>query len=76
LRITGIVPESNGVRITWLTAPGKTNACDWSSDGNGGYSNNFTTIFTATNTVGSSTNYLDTNAFTVPTRYYRIRRVP
>lgn len=39
--------------------------------------NNFTDIFTVTNTVGVVTNYLDVGAATnVPTRYYRVRLVP
>ena len=75
-RITNVAVESNGVRVTWLTGTGKTNACDWSNDGNGGYSNNFTTIFIATNTIGFATNYLDTAATNLPARYYRIRLVP
>ena len=43
----------------------------------GNFSNNFTTIFTVTNTVGTTTNYLDVGAATnVPTFYYRVRLVP
>ena len=41
------------------------------------YTNNFTDIFTVTNTVGTVTNYLDTGATTnFPSRYYRVRLVP
>jgi hypothetical protein len=43
----------------------------------GNFSNNFTTIFTVTNTVGTTTNYLDVGAGTNnPACYYRIRLVP
>jgi hypothetical protein len=38
---------------------------------------NFADIFTVTNTVGTTTNYLDTSAATnVPARFYRVRLVP
>ena len=39
--------------------------------------NNFAAIFTVTNTVGTTTNYLDIGAATnVPAFYYRVRLVP
>ena len=40
-------------------------------------SNNFTDIFTVTNTVSTVTNYLDVGAATnFPARYYRVRLLP
>ena len=44
----------------------------------GSYStNNFAAIFTVTNTVGTTTNYLDVGAATnEPAFYYRVRLVP
>ena len=78
-RITSAVRTNNDLRITWMTAPGKTNALQRGTGGPGGsYStNNFTTIFTVTNTLGTTTNYLDLGAATNgPARYYRVRLVP
>jgi hypothetical protein len=43
----------------------------------GNCSKNFADIFTVTNTVGTTTNYLDIGAATnIPARYYRVRLVP
>jgi T5SS/PEP-CTERM-associated repeat protein len=78
-RITSLVPQGNDLLVTWNMGSGKTNALQATAgDANGGYNtNNFTDIFTVTNTVGSVTNYLDTGAATnVPARYYRVRLVP
>lgn len=68
----------NDVRVTWMTGSGKTNALERSPGTTGGsYSNNFTAIFTATNTVGVLTNYLDVGSVTnSPSRFYRVRLVP
>jgi len=76
-RISNISPEGDDLRITWMTGSGKTNALQ-STSGEDGYSTNtFTDIFIVTNTVGSTTNYLDLGAVTsAPARYYRIRLVP
>ena len=71
--------EGNNVRITWTMGAGKTNALQRTAGGvRGSYNtNNFTSIFTATNTVGTTTNYLDVGAATnTPARYYRVRLVP
>ena len=79
LRITVIARESNNIRVTWNTFPGTTNALQATAGGAGGsYStNNFATIFTVTNTGGSTTNYLDIGGATnFPARYYRVRLVP
>ena len=78
LRIVSIEPEGNDIRVTWTMGSGRTNALQAAAgDGGGDYVTNFTDIFTVTNTVGTVTNYLDTNAATnAPARYYRVRIVP
>ncbi len=79
LRITSIAVQGTNVLISWTTAAGKTNALQATS-GNpgGGYATNgFADIFGVTNTVGTTTNYLDVGGATsVPARYYRVRLVP
>ena len=77
-RMTAIAPEGDDMRVTWMMGSGKTNALERSAgDMSGGYSNNFMAIFTVTNTVDTTTNYLDIGAATsVPSFYYRIRLVP
>ncbi len=75
--ITAITQLSTNILITWQTGPGKTNALERSSGTAGSYSNNFAAIFTVTNTVGTTTNYLDIGVATnSPARYYRVRLVP
>jgi hypothetical protein len=79
LRITAIARESNDIRVTWSTVGGTTNALQATTGGVGGnYSTNgFADIFTVTNTVGTTTNYLDVGGATnSPSRFYRIRLVP
>lgn len=76
-RINSVIRMSNDVLITWITGIGKTNALQRSSGSSGSFSNNFTDIFTVTNTTGTATNYLDVGAATnVPALYYRVRVVP
>jgi hypothetical protein len=80
-QITSVAREGNNLRITWLMAPGQTNALQVSSGGpHGAYTTNiFTDLFTVTNntTAGSLTNYLDIGAATnKPSRYYRARLSP
>ncbi len=77
-RITAIARESNNIRITWTMASGKNNTLERTAGtANGSYSNNFAAIFIVTNTVGTTTNYLDVGAVTnFPARYYRVRHVP
>jgi hypothetical protein len=76
-RITAVAREGIDVRVTWKTGTGKTNALGRTSGSVGSFSNNFTDIFTVTNTVGSVTNYLDAGAATnFPSRFYRVRLVP
>ena len=78
LRISAVARQGNDLRITWTMGSGKTNALQLSlGDGNGNYSNNFTDLFTVTNTVGTVTNYLDVGGATnTPGRFYRVRLVP
>jgi hypothetical protein len=77
-RITSITPVTNSLRVTWTTAAGKTNALQRTAGVAGGFSTNaFTTIFTATNTLAGTTNYVDLGAATnFPSFYYRVRLVP
>ena len=76
LRITAITQESNNLRVTWSTAAGRTNALQRTASGNFS-TNTFTSIFTVTNTLGASTNYLDLGGATNnPAGFYRIRLVP
>ncbi len=77
-RITAIARTNNDIRITWSTVPGTTNSLQRTAGSDGSYStNNFATIFTVTNTAGSTTNYLDIGAATnFPSRFYRVRLVP
>jgi hypothetical protein len=78
-RITSVVQTNNDVVVTWTSGPGKTNALQKTAGaGDGSYqTNGFTDIFTVTNAIGPTTNYVDIGAATnYPTRYYRIRLVP
>ena len=75
--VTSIAREGNDVRVLWMTGPGKTNALERTAGAGGSFSNTFAAIFTVTNTVGTTTNYLDVGAATnVPAFYYRVRLVP
>lgn len=73
--ITSVVNTGSNVFVSWMTGIGKTNALQAT---NGGYAtNSFTDIFTVTNTVGTTTNYLDVGGATnKPARFYRVRLVP
>jgi IPT/TIG domain len=78
-RITDIHVQGSDVSVTWQPGTGVTNALQATAgDGNGGYNtNSFGDIFIVTNTSGSITNYIDSNAATnLPARYYRVRLVP
>jgi hypothetical protein len=80
-RITSVAREGNNLRITWLMAPGQTNALQAIAGGTlSSYTTNgFADIFIVTNntTTGSLTNYLDVGAATnVPSRFYRARLAP
>jgi T5SS/PEP-CTERM-associated repeat protein len=78
-RITSVVSTGNDILVNWMTGIGRTNALQAAPatvDG-GYYTNGFTDIFTVTNAVGSTTNYLDIGAATnAPSRFYRVRLVP
>jgi hypothetical protein len=78
LRITAIAQEGDDVLVTWTMGDDKTNALQATSgDADGNFTNNFSDIFTVTNTVGGVTNYLDLGAATnPPARFYRVRLVP
>ena len=78
-RITAIAQVDTNVLVTWTMGSGKTNALQRTAgEPDGSFStNNFTDIFTVTNTVGTVTNYLDVGAATnFPSRFYRVRLVP
>ena len=78
-RVISITATGNSLRVTWTMGSNRTNALQATAgDGNGGYNTNgFADIFTATNTVGPVTNYLDSGGATnFPARYYRVRLVP
>ena len=78
-RVTSIAQDGTNVLVTWMMGPDKTNALQTTAgDVSGNYdTNNFTDIFTVTNTIGPTTNYLDVGAATnFPSRYYRVRLVP
>ena len=76
-RIVSVTPQSNNVLVSWLMAPGATNALQASNGTiDGSYTtNNFTNIFIVTNntTTGTLTNFLDLGAATNKSRYYRAR---
>ena len=75
--ITAVEREDDDIRVSWMTDLGKTNVLERSPGGaQGNYSNNFAAIFIVTNTIHTSTNYLDVGAATnAPTLYYRVRLV-
>jgi T5SS/PEP-CTERM-associated repeat protein len=74
-RITSVVSTGNDILVNWMTGIGRTNALQALT--NPEFTNNFTDIFTVTNAVGTTTNYLDIGAATnVPSRFYRVRLVP
>jgi hypothetical protein len=78
-QVGAITMQGNNILIAWATSVGKTNELQATVGGAGGnYStNNFVAIFTVTNTVGTTTNYLDVGGATnFPARYYRVRLVP
>jgi hypothetical protein len=74
--ITAIAREANNIRVTWMTAAGKTNALERTAGVAGSFTNNFAGI-TNIVTTGTSTNYVDIGAATnVPAFFYRVRLVP
>jgi hypothetical protein len=79
--ILSVAPQGKDLLITWLMAPGATNALQVAKGvGKGNYTTNgFTDIFIVTNntTSGTLTNYLDLGGATnKPSRYYRARLAP
>jgi hypothetical protein len=78
-RITSVTAQGNDLLVTWAMGNGKTNALQFTSgDATGSYATDtFIDLFTVTNTVGSTTNYLDMGGATnKPARYYRVRLAP
>jgi Bacterial TSP3 repeat len=73
--MTAIAREGNNVRVTWAMGSGKTNSLQVATDGSG-FTNDFTDLFIATDTVGSVTNYLDVSAASQTQRFYRVWLVP
>ncbi len=74
--ITAVARERDDIRVTWMTAAGKTNAPERVAGGTVGFTNNFTGI-TNILTTGTIANALDLGAATNgPALYYRVRLVP
>ena len=78
-RIISAVQQSDGIKLTWTTAGGRSNAVQAAVDETGSYVTNFTDISVPIIVPGGGdtmTNYLDGGATNLPGRYYRIRLVP
>ena len=80
-QILSVMPQINGVVISWKTGGGSTNVVQATSgDVGGNYATNFTDVSGLIVIPGSgdaTTNYLDSGALTnSPGRYYRIRLSP
>ncbi len=77
-RVVNISKQGSDINLTWTSVGGRgyvvqTNA----PPPQGSYTNNFAAIFTVTNTVGTTTNYLDAGGTAnVPAFFYRVRLVP
>ncbi len=78
--ITSVVRTGSDVLVSWMTGLGRTNVLQWTAGaGDGSYATDgFTDIFTVTDAVDSTTNYLDIGAASNNnlSRYYRVRLVP
>lgn len=75
-RVTQLRWESNGVRVVWQTAGGRTNEV-WAAPDLAGPFTNLSSWIIISNTGPATTNYLDAGAATnQPARFYRIRLVP
>lgn len=75
-QVTSITRQGNDVLVSWITGGiCLTNILQRSTGApDGSFTNNFTDIFTVSNTSGNTTNYLDVGAATnSPAAYYRIR---
>ncbi len=76
-KINEITQQGSDILVSWITGGiCLTNILQRSTgDATGGFTtNNFTDIFTITNTQGNATNYLDAGAVTnFPSSYYRVR---
>ena len=76
-QIVSVARQSNDVLVSWLMAPGATNALQAATGGSGYSTNGFTDIFVVTNntSAGVLTNYLDVGGATNKSRYYRAKLV-
>jgi hypothetical protein len=75
-RILSVVPEANNLRITWLTAGGKTNVVQAAHDLLSNYFNISSNLI-INDTGDTVTNLLEIGGGTNrPARYYRVRLVP
>jgi plastocyanin len=75
-QINSITQQGNDILVSWITGGiCMTNILQRSTgDAAGDFTTNFTDIFTLTNTVGNTTNFLDAGAATnFPSSYYRVR---
>lgn len=73
LKITSIITVGSDLLLTWTTSLDKTTSLQSAVS----VSSAFNDVFTATNTTGSVTNYLDPGAATnAPSLFYRVRLVP
>ncbi len=75
-QILSVTRQSNDVLVSWLMAPGATNALQAASGGSGYSTNGFMDIFVVTNntSAGVLTNYLDVGGATNgAARFYRAR---
>jgi hypothetical protein len=80
-RLTGVQPESGGVRLGWTTAGGHSYVVQTNAPANGsGWSTNFSDFSPLISMPGageSATNFLDPNATTnTAERFYRVRLGP
>jgi len=77
LRITAITPEGANIRVTWQTAPDRTNRLQFTTgDGGGNFTNNFTDLTGNIFTTGTTTNHLHPGGATPLAHYYRVRVIP
>ena len=75
-RILAITKEKNDIRVTWMMGAGKTNVLQVANGPlNNPYSaNDFTDLFTVTNSIGTVTNFLDVGGATNShARFYQVR---
>jgi len=75
--VTSVIRTNNNLFVSWMTGIGRTNTVQVGTGTGGSYNTNFSDLFTVTNAVGTTTNYLDIGGATnTPSRFYRVRLVP